>query len=70
MSISDDDFEKLIGLVEANRARLERLRIELQQFKWLQELKGLRTTSLLRTGRLERDHGLAPPSTAGDSVVL
>jgi hypothetical protein len=44
MSISDDDFEKLIHLVDANRAGLERLRIELQEFKRLREMQGLRAS--------------------------
>ena len=44
MSISDDEFEKLIGLVDANRAGLERLRMELEQLKWILQIQGLRTS--------------------------
>jgi hypothetical protein len=69
MSISDDDFEKLIGLVDANRAGLERLRTELEHLKRDLESQGLRT-GLRRTGRLAEDQRPAPPPTSGDSEVL
>jgi hypothetical protein len=70
MNAADEDLEKLIGLVDANRAGLERLRTELEELQRVLDSRCVRNGDLTQRRKGAEAQRQEPDATSDQRLAF